>query len=202
MEPIWYFLDGVTCKGPFSAAELVTALLATSDPRMTKVWREGMGEWERAGTVAELAGKLPPRLPSNRYAVSAAVAATPLDALTSMEDAAPVARLYRRLVLLVGCQILISFGGTLIQATQPSDVAALIALLGLAAQLVIVVLMVITGYGLTKRLDAGAPVLWAIGMLIPLLNILVLLAISSKANAWCKARGIPVGLLGPKLGTQ
>src|SRR5262245_21217849 len=115
MEPIWYFLDGDTRKGPFSAAQLVTALLGTPDPRMTKVWREGMGEWERAGTVAELAGKLPPRLQSNRYAVSAAVAATPLDVSTAIEDAAPVARLYRRLVLLVGGQILISFGSTLIE---------------------------------------------------------------------------------------
>ena len=139
---------------------------------------------------------------SNRYAVSEAVAAAPLDVSTAIEDAAPVARLYRRLVLLVGCQILISFGGTMLEATLPDGVAALIALLALAAQLAIVVLMVVTGYGLTKRLGAGVPVLWAIGMLIPLLNILVLLAISSKANAWCKARGIPVGLLGPKLGTR
>src|SRR5204863_2127243 len=157
-----------------------------------------MANWEPAGNVAELAGKLPPRLPSNRYAVSPAVAAMPLDAPTSMEDAAPVARLYRRLVLLVGCQILISIGGGIISATQPPEVAALISLVALAVQLVIVVMMVVTGYGLTKKLDAGIPVLWAIGMLLPLLNIIVLLAISSKATAWCTARGIRVGLLVPK----
>jgi hypothetical protein len=37
MEPIWYFLDGDTRKGLFSAAELVTALLGTPDPRTAEI---------------------------------------------------------------------------------------------------------------------------------------------------------------------
>ena len=57
----------------------------------------------------------------------------------------------------------------------------------------------VTAYQLMKGLDSKVPALWAVGMFVPLINILVLLSISSKAQAWCKERGIPVGFFGPKL---
>jgi hypothetical protein len=193
MDHNWYFLDGDLRKGPFSTADLLSALLVTPDPRLAKVWREGLPDWERAGTQPELAGKLPPRVPSTRPQTAGTVTVA-----TPAETVAAVGRLYRRLVLLVGVQWIIAVMVNVLVPPNPSDVEALFGIVGFAATVTVLVFMLVTAYGLTKRIESGVPILWAAGMLIPLVNILVLLAISSKAQAWCRSRGIPVGFWGPK----
>src|SRR5262245_31803105 len=40
---------------------LLEALRATDDPRLVRVWREGLASWERAGALPELTSSLPPR---------------------------------------------------------------------------------------------------------------------------------------------
>ena len=63
MDSFWYMMDGETRRGPLSVDELLPALLSMPEPRLARGWREGMADWERAGSVREFAGKLPPRVP-------------------------------------------------------------------------------------------------------------------------------------------
>lgn len=63
MDARWYVMDGEVRKGPLSPDQLLPALLDMPEPRLARVWREGMPDWERAGAVPEFAGKLPPRVP-------------------------------------------------------------------------------------------------------------------------------------------
>lgn len=58
-----------------------------------------------------------------------------------------------------------------------------VALLVLLVLLGILVVMVVTTYKLARLLGAGLPILWAIAMFIPCLNLLMLLVLSSKAQA-------------------
>jgi len=113
-----------------------------------------------------------------------------------VENAEAIARLYRRLVLLVGVQILFSFlRGPLIVAAPavavPLAVVVLLALLGTA------VALAVTAYALTEHMGTGSPLLWTIAMFLPCINVISLLVLSSKAQAWCKQHGVKVGLLGP-----
>jgi hypothetical protein len=197
MEPAWYFMNGATRTGPLSTEELVTALLATPEPRLTKVWREGLSDWERAGGLPELKGKLPPRATSTSSPPDDRELPATGQPTQVGSQARAVASLYRRLVLLIGVQLIIGIGVKLIDQEHPSDLEAIIGLIGFLCALVVVGLIVVTAYRLMKELGSGAPILWALAMFIPLLNILFLLAISSKAQAWCKERGIAVGFLGP-----
>jgi hypothetical protein len=57
--------------------------------------------------------------------------------------------------------------------------------------------MVVTVYRLMVVLEESPAALWAIAVLLPILNIIVLLVISAKAQAWCKRHGIQVGFFGP-----
>jgi hypothetical protein len=114
-----------------------------------------------------------------------------------IQDAEAVAKLYRRLVLLVGSQLVIGCLIRLPEATGPSEVATLFALVGLIVALVVLASLITTAYRLMKLLGAGSPTLWAIAMFIPCINVLVLLAISSRAQEWCKKYGIKVGFFGP-----
>jgi hypothetical protein len=106
---------------------------------------------------------------------------------------ARVPDLYRRLVLLVGVQLLL---GALMMATDTSP----LALLALAAGFVATVWVAVTTYQLMSALDSSVAALWAVGVFVPLVNLLVLLAASGQAQKWCRARGIPIGLLGPARG--
>lgn len=170
--------------------ELLSALLAMPDPRRVRVWREGMTDWAEAGSVPEVASKLPPAGPSVPSASGTAPAVT-------VQAAEAVAKLYRRLVLLVGLQLLI---GCLIrtpEATGPSEIATVLALIGLVGAVVVLALLITTAYRLMSLLGADGPALWAIAMFVPCINVFVLLAISSRAQEWCKRYGIKVGFFGP-----
>jgi uncharacterized protein DUF4339 len=190
VETTWFYFDQGQRLGPVTLEDLVRALSATPEPRRALVWREGLAEWQEAGTLPELADNLPPPT------TSVAPGSYPPPEPVPFEDAENLARLYRRLVLLVGLQIL---GGFFLLPSQlepvqpPSALAVLINLV----LLVVVALTVVTAYKLTQTMRSGLPVLWAIAMLVPCVNIISLLALSSKAQTWCRRYGIKVGLLGP-----
>jgi hypothetical protein len=118
------------------------------------------------------------------------------------DEAEAIAKLYRRLVLAVGGQLLLSLIANLMSAmANPGGGTALVV--GLLAIVILVVVIatevviVGTAYRLARRLGSGTPVLWAVAMFIPCVNILTLLALSSKATTWCRRHGIKVGFLGP-----
>jgi len=117
------------------------------------------------------------------------------------DEAEAIAKLYRRLVLLVGGQILLSFVVRALPAmATPREAASgmiIFLMLGFLAALVASILIAITAYQLTGRLRSGLPILWAIAMFVPCINIIALLALSSSAQSWCRRHGIKVGFLGP-----
>lgn len=138
---------------------------------------------------------------------SAPVATGPNPGLTEpflADEAEAIAKLYRRLVLLVGGQILMSvvaqFLGALASTGAPEGVSAIVAILTmliLLAALTVVVFLVGTAYKLARRLGSGTPVLWAVAMFFPCVNIITLLVLSSKAQSWCRRHGVKVGFFGP-----
>ena len=107
---------------------------------------------------------------------------------------------YRRLVLWVGVQILVALAGNLLIASlQPSLIAIVLSLANIAVVLATIVMLSIQAFRTAKALGSRVGVLWAIAMVMPLVNLITLLALSSKATRACRQAGIPVGLLGPKL---
>lgn len=107
-----------------------------------------------------------------------------------------VAQLYRRLVLLVGLHILVGIvqiPGKMFTGRGAGLYELLVSLISLA----ILVWIAITAYKLAKQLGSKLPIVWAILMFLPCLNIIFLLVISSNSQSWCRRYGIKVGLLGP-----
>jgi GYF domain 2 len=176
---MWFYHDGQQQRGPLPQEDLIKALLAGQDPRRIPVWREGMAAWQDAGSVAEIRGWLPPP-----------------PAPTPVADAEEIAKHYRRLVLLVGLQILIGVFQVPSQFEPSGTLGPFAVLIGLVA-MVVVIATSVAAYKLSSRLRSGAPLAWAIAMFLPCVNIIVLLALSSRAQTWCRGYGIKVGLLGP-----
>jgi hypothetical protein len=114
-----------------------------------------------------------------------------------LDTAEAIAKLYRRLVLLVGLQILLGFFAQTLPAMGNSAVTGLLAIVVLIALLCTLAMLAVTAYKLTEHLGAGTPILWAIAMFLPCINIITLLVLSSKAQTWCRQYGIKVGFLGP-----
>jgi hypothetical protein len=207
MDSPWFYSEAGQALGPVSLDQLLGRLFALPNPYGVLVWREGQGDWKEAGSVPEISSRLPPPLsgvagvPGTRPAASAmsAMSANPAvmaSRLKPVKDAEVIARLYRRLVLLVGSEILLGlFNGATRELT--SSLKLFGDLLLLVVVLALVGTLVATAYRLADRLDAGPPILWAIGMFIPCLNVIVLLALSAIAQKWCKGHGIKVGFFGP-----
>ncbi len=113
--------------------------------------------------------------------------------LAIVQNAEVIARLYRRLILLIGLQILLSIVWRFLLVAGANLVALLVAI----ALLVSVIAIVVTAYKLAEEMGLGLPILWAVAMLVPCINILTLLVLSGKAQTWCRRYGIKVGFLGP-----
>ena len=124
-------------------------------------------------------------------------ALNPVDRLAPVKNAETIARLYRRLVLLVGLELLLGVGRLQTVVFDRSITALAISLVFVVAALGASVATAVTAYQLTRHLGEGLPILWAIAMFIPCINIITLLVISSRAQSWCRQHGIKVGLLGP-----
>jgi hypothetical protein len=118
--------------------------------------------------------------------------------LSAALQAERVAILYRRIVLLIGGQLLGSvLGQVMAAAAGDTPLLALVGLLVLLGALALGVLCAVATYQLMRELGSPVPWLWAIAIFIPCVSIIVLLILSARAQAWCKERGIKVGLLGP-----
>jgi hypothetical protein len=113
-----------------------------------------------------------------------------------VENAEVIARLYRRLVLVVGLQLILTVARVPLLAAASSAAVPLAIALALAVVASSLILSV-TAYQLAGQMGLGSPLAWAVGMFLPCINILALLVLSSKAQAWCKQNDIKVGLLGP-----
>lgn len=210
MDGPWFYGDTGQALGPMGLDELLGRLIAMPNPQGVLVWREGQGDWKAAGEVPEISSRLPPpvsgmsetpgmsgapRMQGARPAFAASPAAMAAR-LRPVEDAEVIARLYRRLVLLVGAQIpLVIFNGAI--EGFPESLKVVSQVLLLLVMLAVGVTVLATTYQLSGRLDSGPPVLWTIGMFFPCFNLLVLLALSLVAQGWCKRHGIKVGFLGP-----
>jgi hypothetical protein len=124
---------------------------------------------------------------------------------------------YRRLVLWFGAQLFVNLASVLLQFAAPggavgSQAKPLMVPLTLATisssatatalaicTLVIFVALAFYAYRTADALGSRAPFVWAVAMVVPLVNIIGLLVLSSRAATLCQANGIPVGLFGPKL---
>lgn len=174
METAWFYHDGIQNHGPVPLEGLLQGLSAAPIPGSLYVWRAGMAEWRPAGTLPELVGLLPPM----RFVAAEAIA-----------------KYYRRLVLLVGIEILAQI--LFFLAQSPAAGTGIKALLTLGV-LVLIVTMAVTTYQLTRHMETGLPILWALSMFIPCWNVIALLILSSKAQGWCQRYGIAVGFFGPR----
>jgi hypothetical protein len=124
---------------------------------------------------------------------------------------------YRRLVLWFGAQLFLNLASVLLQFAAPgravgSQAKPLMVPLTLATisssataaaiaigTLVIFVALAFYSYRTADALGSRAPFVWAVAMVVPLVNLIGLLVLSSRAATLCQANGIPVGLFGPKL---
>lgn len=191
MDSEWYYYDGGERRGPVPLADLLNALDALAEPHLVDVWRSGMMDWRPAHAVPEVAPHLPPGWvpPAPRR-----LGVFPLTGAEAM------ARLYRRLILLVGLQLFVCFALVSTSpwiAKAPDDAAGLVGCSVFLILLVLFVGIAVVTYKLAPHLVGGLPLAWAIFMFLPCVNIVGLLILSSKAQAWCKQYGIRVGLLGP-----
>jgi hypothetical protein len=97
---------------------------------------------------------------------------------------------YRQLVLWVGAQIIISIGLLVFNSLSVILVPALVAT---------TIALAFYAYRTAEALGSSSAPLWAVAMLIPCINIVTLLILSSKATDVCRANGVPVGFLGPRV---
>jgi uncharacterized protein DUF4339 len=194
MDKMWFYVEGGQRQGPVPLEILIDKLLAAPEPHRVLVWHQELASWQEAGSLPELSGRLPPPRPSIQP-VYAAPESVPF------EDAETIAGLYRRLVLLVGAQLLLGFFFQFLAAgvssVAPRIAASLISSATLLVLLGVLAALAVTAYKLAPYLGAGVPLLWAIAMFLPCINILTLLVLSSKAQSWCRRYGIKVGFLGP-----
>ncbi len=132
--------------------------------------------------------------------------------MVSTENNLPaLAHSYRRLVLWVGVQIVASLPQSFLMVQQDLSAAGRVnaadpgwasVILTLAASAMIwasVVALAIYGYRTARSLGSSVAWVWAIAMVVPLVNLLSLLVLSRKATNVCRQHGIPVGLFGPKI---
>ena len=105
-----------------------------------------------------------------------------------------VATAYKRVILFVAIEWVC--GGVANSQTNGGGGGAVTALLSLVA-LAAACALAVFGYRLATSLQLSVPVLWAFGVVLPLLNLIVLLMLSSRAQAECRKHGVKVGLVGP-----
>jgi hypothetical protein len=110
---------------------------------------------------------------------------------------------YRRLVLWFGVQLILSLASGALQARYrqvepPSSVllASTVISVGVVGTIVALALY---AYRTAEAMGSRVAILWAAALVVPCINALSLLALSSRATAVCRACGVPVGLFGPKV---
>jgi uncharacterized membrane protein (DUF485 family) len=189
MDSGWFYLERGSRRGPVDLSSLVKVLLASSQPRRMKIWREGLADWQDAGLVPEVLAKLPPPVVTANESQTAS---------TTVTKAETVARLYSRLVALVGAQYVLPPLFLAFAAPWVEDESVLAGAVVLLVAFLFGVFgwIVTTSYSLMRAVESKSAVLRTLGMFVPLVNLLVLFGISSETNSWCKQHGIKVGFFG------
>ncbi len=113
-------------------------------------------------------------------------------------DARGLAHAYRRLVLWFGVQLLLTVALAAARAAGGS-VAEPVLWFVLAAGLATRVAGVYYGYRTAQALGSGVAWLWAVATFVRYIEGIALVALSLKATRACRANGIAVGILGPKV---
>jgi len=62
-EGVWYYGRAVKREGPVDLETLITAIMVMDEPETVLVWKEGLPSWVQAGSLPEVASKMPPKLP-------------------------------------------------------------------------------------------------------------------------------------------
>jgi len=124
---------------------------------------------------------------------------------------------YRRLVLWFGAQLFVTLASVLFQfAAQgrtvgsptnplivpltPATISSSATVAALAiGHFVIFVALALYSYRTADALGSPVPLVWVMAMVVPMVSMIALLVLSSRAATICQANGIPVGLFGPKL---
>jgi hypothetical protein len=195
---VWFYIADGTQHGPVAFEPLVASLLRAADPRAIHLWRDGMPDWQLAGSVPEVAARLtPPPVPRPAAPARAPDAAVAPDGETPVATVLAVARYYRRLILLVAAEIVVCWLMKEPVLNGTSSIQTIALILMLLVVLGFAIPMAVTVYPLMSELDEGVPALWSIAMFLPIVNLVTLLVISSKSQAWCRKRRIYVGLFGP-----
>lgn len=109
-----------------------------------------------------------------------------------------LATTYKNVVILVGIQWVVALGSNP-RSTNPNAATGDPGPRGvlLLVALALAVVLAVYGYRLARLLERSLPVLYAIGMFIPLVNLIVLLILSRASAAVCRRHGIGVGFFGP-----
>lgn len=105
---------------------------------------------------------------------------------------------YRALVRWVGFQLLLAVGGGIVLGALSGQAAVVVAWIRLLGIIATSVMLILYAFRTASALGSSVPVIWAIAMFVPLLNLMTLLILSSRATKTCRAAGVPVGFLGPR----
>jgi hypothetical protein len=120
-------------------------------------------------------------------------------------DIPRLARAYRHLVLWFGSHLIVglvtvfrsgvrlTFAPIQFPPVTPLEFALVIG------NLVIFIAVAYYAYRTGEALGSRVPLLWVLAMVTPLVSIVALLTLSSRAAAICRQHGIPVGFFGPNL---
>ncbi len=98
----------------------------------------------------------------------------------------------------VGVQLLLAFGGAVVVGTLSGQAAVVGSWIRVLLILLSSVALVRYSYRTASALGSSVPVIWAIAMFVPIVNLVTLLILSSRATRTCRAAGVPVGFFGPK----
>jgi hypothetical protein len=110
-----------------------------------------------------------------------------------------IATTYKSMVLIVGVELLVGWGGGGMGSARGADRLAGPNPIAIAIALAAGIALAVLGYRLAELLGKSIPVAWAIGMFVPLVNLFALWRLSSSAQAYCRRHQVRVGFLGPDL---
>jgi hypothetical protein len=112
-----------------------------------------------------------------------------------------VAFSFRALIGLVGIQAVVAVARvvSLSAAGQASGDREVVRTLFGLALLALGFAAAVQAKRLADALELGSPLGYALATFVPGVSIVALLSLSGRATEWCRLRGIPVGLFGPRV---